>query len=1048
MEGLGRKELEQQLKTVNEQIAQKIPIQDFMDHFQQSKADIIRSYLQQGVPAEVTAIHTNVPVETVLAIGSGQEATKWMKYTDPAMVFDQAQRSIVFKTTRPKLNIAQQQAALQQQNLTDLDFLLKQSFYMQSQSKLFDGIRGYFQSDDFSLLRSLLRDKLEYVTNSRLGAKFFTDSGFATRDMEEIAAVATQLGQTAVKLHTNANKQMMSMLGSDLLVTARDTASVIEHNIALKVYNSIPGKVIYEDGKFFYPDPADAKKLIQATYEGTAFEIKTPAVKTLFDNYIALGRDFFEQENTRRSILGLPKMSDRGAWIPAYNPNNKHIAYAINPTTQETNVLIGKTAENLEETISAYRHANADHHIIRHGSEQEFYNKLKGRSDPMFISSANIHMAHGGASSAARVSSSTEELMDIVSAYDHLLNRNIKTSFELMLSDVMTKLDDMSSFTQAATKNQPLLGAKMFEKKAKDAAMTIRNTLLANNEMKNAPSLWKGTNETFEYLAEKTLTTIQDIFSPLIGKQRHTWTEKHYDQVIAELQKRNIPNVFQNFPPERAKELFHVDQTQRVTPLAPQTLVLANTAAATSLLRVGEIAHAYTNAIAYPILVTSKLSENMPKSFAGVARNADPLTPARNIIEGFLFTHSDAGRKALQDAAERGYITIQFSEADELFQSLRNIQGGAIAKSKEILSSHVVDLLSKATTWSEEAVRKWAYGTGFYVAQKYYPGITESGKRMYARQFMDQVIGNYTSAQRPTMFQGTLGMAMGLFQTYMVTMVQRLYGHLEKREFKALTKMMLAQTGIFGAHSLPGFQQVSNMIGEHFSDQNYDLISGTYRALPGLADYIIYGLPSSLGPSIYSRGDIQPRIPNPSQGFDMIPAVNLTHQALNTMVNVAKAVPNGSQAVLEALSLQSISRPLARVSELLNGYSITSTGQVLQKPEDVWTFTSIASRIMGARPLQDAKLRDMWHLNSMYGAMDRERRSSYTEKLRTHLRAGDIDANIVSNLAEEYMRTGTPTGWNSIVNTALAQTMLPTQSTIRNHFQPDSPHMRVLEDMW
>ncbi len=92
-----RQELEQQLKIVNDQIAQKIPIQDFMDHFQQSKADIIRSYLQQGVPAEVTAIHTNVPVETVLAIGSGQEATKWMKYTDPAMVFDQAQRSIVFK---------------------------------------------------------------------------------------------------------------------------------------------------------------------------------------------------------------------------------------------------------------------------------------------------------------------------------------------------------------------------------------------------------------------------------------------------------------------------------------------------------------------------------------------------------------------------------------------------------------------------------------------------------------------------------------------------------------------------------------------------------------------------------------------------------------------------------------------------------------------------------------------------------------------------------------------------------------------------------------
>jgi hypothetical protein len=103
---------------------------------------------------------------------------------------------------------------------------------------------------------------------------------------------------------------------------------------------------------------------------------------------------------------------------------------------------------------------------------------------------------------------------------------------------------------------------------------------------------------------------------------------------------------------------------------------------------------------------------------------------------------------------------------------------------------------------------------------------------VFARDFMDRTIGNYAAAQRPTMFQGTLGVAMGLFQTYMLTMAQSLYRHLEKGEFKALAKTMLAQSTIFGAKSLPGFNIVSEKIGEHFSDDNFDLVTGTFRALP------------------------------------------------------------------------------------------------------------------------------------------------------------------------------------------------------------------------
>ena len=96
------------------------------------------------------------------------------------------------------------------------------------------------------------------------------------------------------------------------------------------------------------------------------------------------------------------------------------------------------------------------------------------------------------------------------------------------------------------------------------------------------------------------------------------------------------------------------------------------------------------------------------------------------------------------------------------------------------------------------------------------PTLSDSGRMIFARDFMDRTIGNYTASQRPTMFQGTFGVAMGLFQTYMLTMAQSMYRHLEKQKFKALAKMMLAQGGIFGAKSLPGFNLVSEYIGEHF----------------------------------------------------------------------------------------------------------------------------------------------------------------------------------------------------------------------------------------
>ena len=124
----------------------------------------------------------------------------------------------------------------------------------------------------------------------------------------------------------------------------------------------------------------------------------------------------------------------------------------------------------------------------------------------------------------------------------------------------------------------------------------------------------------------------------------------------------------------------------------------------------------------------------------------------------------------------------------------RAIEGGVLSKVEQGLKSNLVNILSKANgmvgavCWGKRLLPRKVY-----IAKEAYPGLHDAGVITFARDFMDRTIGNYTAAQRPTMFPGSAGVVMGLFQTYMVTIAQSLYKHLEKGNLKLLVKTMLMQ---------------------------------------------------------------------------------------------------------------------------------------------------------------------------------------------------------------------------------------------------------------
>ena len=1043
--------------------------------------------LAKGVPPEVVSTYVNMPVDTVRAIASGGAAhdilaMDYRLYADASVIPDvlkMENRSLVLRTNMKKVPHAQVRANIGAQLMNQAEDQIKAGIFAGAAqtSPHFAAWNDYFNGTDFSYLRDIMRQNLSKAVNTAMGTKFVTSSDMALRDMEDLGRIATNLGKQINELHFQSVTRTFAPIKDTLSAVAKDDASRVEYNLAKHVYSKETGYLEYKNGKILVQDKdtpmiavgKDAagedimgRNMKPAQYNGVDFEIKTPAVREIFEWHQQTGRELYHQANTLRSVPGVGRLADRGLWIPSFNPKDKFIAYVIDKSTMETMLLHGKTEADLQDAIKAFStktgvQVGNTHDIIQHGTEQKMYNALKGRHDPMFMRNADVGMIHGGSSAEARISTTAEPLVDAVNAIENQLRYNIGSMVELQLSDVMDHLKTVSKITQAPFEGMPV---NKFTKQPKDAAQVIMNTILGKNNV-DSSYLWKGTNEIYEAVMEKGLGTIARVMEPVLNTVKgkigrgETLSDLKYDELGKELQRRGIPFIFKDFEEAAARQAFHTDRTVRTEALAPRITVLMNTLAATALLKVGEIGQAYVNAISLPILMTSEISSKLPAKFLGAELAGTPqLGVAKTMYNGLRFMFTPEGKRVTDLGKKENLFKAIVSEVDELFKTTRQLEPGAISKIEAAAKSNIVELLSTATNKSEEMVRHMAFSTGWYISKEAYPKLSDSGRMIFARDFMDRTIGNYTASQRPTMFQGTFGVAMGLFQTYMVTMAQSLYRHLERREFKALAKMMLVQGGIFGAKSLPGFNLVSEHIGEHFSDQNVDLVTGTFRALPTtFAESVIYGLPSTFGQAaVTSRGDIQPRIPDPTLGINAIPAVNLTVQAWQAMAKVAKALystdQTAGQGLMEALSIQSISRPIARLSELASGQAITGRGNLIAGPDQVWTWPSVVARAMSTRPISEARARDALHLNSMYGSIDRDNRAQISMKLRSHMRGGTLDDEVVSELANEYMRTGSPTGWNSVVNSAIGQTMLPAESTVRNYLAPDSPTLAMINNMY
>ena len=276
--------------------------------------------------------------------------------------------------------------------------------------------------------------------------------------------------------------------------------------------------------------------------------------------------------------------------------------------------------------------------------------------------------------------------------------------------------------------------------------------------------------------------------------------------------------------------------------------------------------------------------------------------------------------------------------------------------------------------------------------------MTAREQDMYISTFVNRVQGNYVTSQRPLIFQGTTGGAISLFQTYAFNVLQQLHRHMQAGDKKTLAVFGGLQSTVFGFNGLPFFDAVNtHLIGSAISNnpEHKDLYSVMPKFNKELGDWMLYGTASAFpafsgtSPALYTRGDINPRHLTvvPISPVD-VPVVQAATRAVTAVWNMGKNAANGadlSQAMLQGLEHQGLNRPLAGLAQALNGQSTTSKGTLISAASEMETTSFLGalksraidyggiSRVMGARPMDEAVVLNQMYRNKTYDALDRER---------------------------------------------------------------------------
>lgn len=580
--------------------------------------------------------------------------------------------------------------------------------------------------------------------------------------------------------------------------------------------------------------------------------------------------------------------------------------------------------------------------------------------------------------------------------------------------------------------------------------------LALNISKRSEFTMWQDANEFVDALGTKAWRGISGAFNDA-KDGKISWEEAN-----AAMNKFGLGGHFVD------KDAFAVAQSAPDRNLIQVALRKANMLLANGMLRL-DFANSLLNVISTPVLLGTEVSSirnsirSNPELAALFETQLGQQVPGTTLkvpsTTKLLFNavnnrFGETGKDLLQRYRDIGAVKGKPSEFYQMQDELSLVPGLIPSKYAKTVDKWVEK--GASLTFNTQAEEFTRFVTADVMKQITDP-VVNAGKMSIQEQnnyiniFTNRVQGNYVASQRPMMFQGTIGAAIGLFQTYQFNMFQQLYRHIENRDYKTLAVAGGLQASIFGLNGLPFFSGVNTHIlgNAAINDKHEDMYSYAVKAAgQDVGDWMMYGTASAMplfsrqAPALWTRGDVNPRyVTMVPTDLASVPAVQASMKVINTAVTMAKQVSQGSDmlpAILNALEHNGVSRPLAGLAQVLKGNATTTKGDLISASQDWWSIAN-ASRLLGAKPLDESiALTEKWR-SSAYKAVDKERIDLFGSVIKDKLRANQqVSSEDWLDLQGKYAAAGgriqgfnsAMQRWDKNANTSLVNQLMKHNNTM------------------
>lgn len=875
---------------------------------------------------------------------------------------------------------------------------------------------------------------------------------FANGSYGTLASWAETIGKSTASLQAKLKGDTANIMDSVVLRLRTDQAAAIEFDKVRNLVASTTEKyVMNEQGNgLVAAKTAQYRKDMLAKKEG----VKPPVLQAgapdeidfvheltgdAVSAHISANGARVQHGKNLKSSVGLEDSKDPNVFY-AYKPDPRdmpHFAFVKDTTATgegmgHTSMIHAATAHELEDMMKMVQ-AKTGFKVYTKADAENFY---KAQQSYEFDRTLHDNYIDSSLKSAG-VNNQFFPKTDPNKIVDEFLRWHAKGDDMLAREAVSTKFghefDQLETLGQQYTNvagSRYASNSKSIENTMQNPYNDYRKTALNVSRLGEYPLL-TAFNRNLEQGVSRVYQKVKDVFD-------QAKDVNDLQKVNDALQEAGINHAYKN-----AAEIILANHS------APTTYVSnfirgANAILANTFLRLDPL-NALNNALGAQVLLGHETSTLIKAIKSGNSDLAGELSKISSVgVPGT--TDSILSTPKLIAGAQGNYYKMMRGEAPEL-AALYKANGWTttiMEQHRQMLDNLTVgggetpamfnNMLSKAQAIAKQLAEKGEKWTGNKLAEEYNrfiaadvarqisdlgvkAGVLNADSQLsYINTFVNRTQGNSLASQRPLIFQGPVGQAVGLFQTFQFNTMQQLFRGVSEGGAKDAAMLVGLQGTMYGMNGLPAFQFINqHIVGTASGNKEHtDAYSTLYGAAGKTAgDWLMYGIPSNLlQTNIYSRGDINPRTLTviPVNPQDIVAVSAFAKFAGNLKETVSKIAGGGDvwQSILQGVEHNGISRPLAGLAQTLQAtsnpsnavFSTTNSGD-LSFANDFFSLATV-SRLAGGKPLDEALANDEAQRSMVYQATDRARMKAATETFKTTV-IGDRDGTATPAAVENYM---------------------------------------------